>query len=149
METNSSVYILFFTIIMAYIIFSVIANMMLFDKLGKKKWLAIIPFVNDYIMFTSFLSIKEFWIYILSSIIYLICDLSHNYNVLVSVLYLISLIATSIIIVKLFDKIIQGFGANTLYSFGLILLYPVFMIYIMYKYELTDEMRNKLHVTNQ
>lgn len=64
METNSSTYLLFFTIIMAYIILSVIADMMLFDKLGKKKWLAIVPFVSEYIIFKSFLKTKEFWIFV-------------------------------------------------------------------------------------
>lgn len=41
------------------------------------------------------------------------------------------------------------FWANTLYSFGLILLYPVFMIYLIRKYELKDEMKNKLSIKNQ
>ena len=148
METNSSIYLLFFTIIMAYIILSVIADMMLFDKLGKKKWLAIVPFVSEYIIFKSFLKTKEFWIFMPSCIIYLVCCNLES-NVLVSILYLISLTIVSIIIVDLYDKILKCFGANTLYSFGLILLYPVFMIYLIRKYELKDEMKNKLSIKNQ
>lgn len=148
METNSSTYLLFFTIIMAHIVFSVIANMMLFDKLGKKKWLAIVPFVSEYIIIKSFMNKKAFWIFMPSYIVYLICCNLES-NVLVSILYLISLVIVSIIIVDLYNKILQSFGANTLYSFGLILLYPVFMIHIMYKYELTDEMKNKLSIKNQ
>jgi len=148
METNSSTYLLFFTIIMAYIVFSVIANMMLFDKLGKKKWLAIVPFVSEYIIIKSFMNKKAFWIFMPSYIIYLVCCNLES-NVLVSILYLISLAIVSIIIVDLYDKILKCFGANTLYSFGLILLYPVFMIYLIRKYELKDEMKNKLSIKNQ
>ena len=148
METNSSTYLLFFTIIMAYIVFSVIANMMLFDKLGKKKWLAIVPFVSEYIIIKSFMNKKAFWIFMPSYIIYLVCCNLES-NVLVSILYLISLAILSIIIVDLYDKILKCFGANTLYSFGLILLYPVFMIYLIRKYELKDEMKNKLSIKNQ
>lgn len=148
METNSSNYLLFFTIIMAYIVFSVIANMMLFDKLGKKKWLAIVPFVSEYIIIKSFMNKKAFWIFMPSYIIYLVCCNLES-NVLVSILYLISLAIVSIIIVDLYDKILKCFGANTLYSFGLILLYPVFMIYLIRKYELKDEMKNKLSIKNQ
>lgn len=85
MKTNSSIYLLFFTIIMAYIILSVIADMMLFDKLGKKKWLAIVPFVSEYIIFKSFLKTKEFWIFMPSYIIYLVCCNLES-NVLVSML---------------------------------------------------------------
>lgn len=148
METNSSIYLLFFTIIMAYIILSVIADMMLFDKLGKKKWLAIVPFVSEYIIIKSFMNKKAFWIFMPSYIIYLVCCNLES-NVLVSILYLISLAIVSIIIVDLYDKILKCFGANTLYSFGLILLYPVFMIYLIRKYELKDEMKNKLSIKNQ
>lgn len=148
METNSSTYLLFFTIKMAYIVFSVIANMMLFDKLGKKKWLAIVPFVSEYIIIKSFMNKKAFWIFMPSYIIYLVCCNLES-NVLVSILYLISLAIVSIIIVDLYDKILKCFGANTLYSFGLILLYPVFMIYLIRKYELKDEMKNKLSIKNQ
>ena len=148
METNSSTYLLFFTIRMAYIVFSVIANMMLFDKLGKKKWLAIVPFVSEYIIIKSFMNKKAFWIFMPSYIIYLVCCNLES-NVLVSILYLISLAIVSIIIVDLYDKILKCFGANTLYSFGLILLYPVFMIYLIRKYELKDEMKNKLSIKNQ
>lgn len=148
METNSSTYLLFFTIIMAYIILSVIADMMLFDKLEKKKWLAIVPFVSEYIIIKSFMNKKAFWIFMPSYIIYLVCCNLES-NVLVSILYLISLAIVSIIIVDLYDKILKCFGANTLYSFGLILLYPVFMIYLIRKYELKDEMKNKLSIKNQ
>ena len=45
-----------------------IGLLMLYGKLGEKKWIAIIPFFNEYALFKRVYSTKAFWIY-------MICDL--------------------------------------------------------------------------
>ena len=85
-----------------------IGLLMLYGKLGEKKWIAIVPFFNEYALFKRVYSTKAFWIY-------MICDL------LGSVLVAFESVALSIIGVALFIVVIVyqvKFAKNFAAAFG-------------------------------
>ena len=53
--------------IILYVV-DLIGLLKLYGKLGEKKWIAVIPFFNEYALFKKVYSTKAFWIYV-------ICDL--------------------------------------------------------------------------
>lgn len=57
----------FVVIFLLYYVFSIIGNVLIFNKagLGKKKWLGLIPIVNDFMLYKTFWNLKAFIVYII------------------------------------------------------------------------------------
>ena len=123
-------------------LFSLIGNVVLFQKIGKTKWLGFIPVINDYILYKSFWTTNAFVVYILSFLIY-------NITVYVSFtgstfIYIISALLSILMGVALMDKIRLAFGRGIGWLFGLVILYPLFIILLAYKYQLTEDFTKKM-----
>ena len=58
----------FVVIFLLYYVFSIIGNVLIFNKagLGKKKWLGLIPIVNDFMLYKTFWNLKAFIVYIIA-----------------------------------------------------------------------------------
>ena len=123
-------------------LFSLIGNVILFQKMGITKWLGLVPVINDYILYKSFWTTNAFIVYILSFLIY-------NITVYISFtgstfIYIISALLSMLMGVALMDKIRLAFGRGIGWLFGLVILYPLFIILLACKYELTEDFAKKM-----
>lgn len=116
-----------FAIVMIIYILTLIANIMLFEKAGKRPWLGVIPFVDSYTMYSTFWDAKLFWVYIVLYAVSLIFVRDS------AVLSLIVGIAMLVLNFLLQFKISKAFGKNWGYAIGLCLLYPIVGIVLFNK----------------
>lgn len=115
-----------------YVIFSLVANYFFFKKIGKNKWLGLIPFVNDYIYFSTFWNTQAYVVYLVSDVLLLFIPYLEPGNV-TKTIYCLASIATFAMNVLLMDKVRKAFGRGLGYLLGLVLLYPAFILYLAIK----------------
>lgn len=128
-------------------ILSIVANYLLFKKIGENKWLAICPIVNDYIIFRTFWSVKAFYGYIVLLVtlnIENICNLIDVDVTLPPILALIICFAGLFFEFLQMKKISEGFEKGTLCAFLLLFFYPFTMLYLVIKCEPTDDVKARV-----
>lgn len=125
-----------FLIIIGYNILSLIGNFILFGKIGKPRYLGLMPVVNDFVIFKTFWNVKMFFVYLVSYIFYYISSVSNfKFNAEANLILSIGLLA---IIITLMEKIRKAFNKNFLWTIGLIVCYPLFIILLAYKGEVNN-----------
>ena len=129
-------------VLIAYFIVSLIANYMLLGKIGRKKWPGLIPYVNDYFLFDSFWDNKAFAAWIVLYILTILCVRSSNHTL--TIIGMILSICNFVLSIMLYSKISKAFGKSALYTLGLVIIYPVFAIILVYKGELTSDFSDEL-----
>lgn len=121
-----------------YCILSLVANFFFFGKIGEKRFLGFIPFVNDFILFRHFWNVKIYFIFLAADILFsfhpMLVSESFSQN-----LYFISSAIVFVINILLMDKIRNRFGKGIGYLFGLIFLYPIFLIILARRGTMTEE----------
>lgn len=126
-----------FLIIIGYNILSLIGNFILFGKIGKPRYLGLMPVVNDFVIFKTFWNVKMFFVYLVLYIFYYISSVSNfKFNAEANLILSIGLLA---IIITLMEKIRKAFNKNFLWTIGLIVCYPLFIILLAYKGEMNIE----------
>lgn len=129
---------------------TLIANFLIFKKIGENKWLGLIPFVNDFVLFRTFWNVKSFVIYMIFYAVYnadKICGLigiKVDTNFIPPWLFIILSIIMIFMIIRLMDYIARGFGKGIGWAFGLALCYPIFGIILAVKYEPLPEITDKI-----
>lgn len=109
-----------------YNILTLTANFIMFKKIGKNKWLGLVPVVNDFILFDYFWSTKAFIVYIITYVLFWVSSISSG--TLAGCIYLITVIVVFVIDIILMDKIRKRFNKGFGYAIGLLALYPIFLI---------------------
>lgn len=134
----------FVVIFLLYYVFSIIGNVLIFNKagLGKKKWLGLIPIVNDFMLYKTFWNLKAF-------IVYIIAMTGNLYtrgttDKYIAGFCLLASITVLIMEVMMADRISKAFGKNVLWTLGLLIIFPVFAIILGCKGELTAEAKEKI-----
>lgn len=130
---------------------SLVGNVFLFSRIGEKKWLGLIPFVNDFVIFRAFWNVKQFIIYMIlyglfysNSIASGLCNLfgislAEDFTFLPMPLYMVVIIALMFYIIRTYDKIAKGFNKNGFWTLGLVVCYPIFIILLAKKGIPSDE----------
>ena len=124
-----------------YAILAVIGNIVLFNKIGRNKWLGLVPILNDYILFDTFWNRNVFAIYFTVYTLYSILCVSCSAN---NIIVIILSIAVLMLDIMLMDRISKGFDKSFLWTIGLMLLYPVFVIILACTSEPNDEVKAKV-----
>lgn len=134
----------FVVIFLLYYVFSIIGNVLIFNKagLGKKKWLGLIPIANDFMLYKTFWNLKAF-------IVYIIAMTGNLYTRGTTEKYiagfcLLASITVLIMEVMMADRISKAFGKNALWTLGLLIIFPVFAIILGCKGDLTAEAKEKI-----
>ena len=134
----------FVVIFLLYYVFSIIGNVLIFNKagLGKKKWLGLIPIVNDFMLYKTFWNLKAF-------IVYIIAMTGNLYtrgttDKYIAGFCLLASITVLIMEVMMADRISKAFGKNVLWTLGLLIIFPVFAIILGCKGDLTAEAKEKI-----
>lgn len=141
-EITSNFYLVLSIILTTYFIMSLIGNMFLIGAAGKRKWLGLIPIVNDYFIYKIYWSRKIFVIYILAIITRVFSSGSNDTTV--AAICLISSMILLVIEVMLADHISKAFDKNTLWTLGLLILFPIFAIILGWKGTLSEDIKKKL-----
>lgn len=131
--------IVFIAICIIYTL-TLIANIMLFEKSGKKPWLGVIPFVDSYIMYSTFWNAKVFWGYI---ILYAVSFTFANSAAAISLIIGIAMFALNLL---LQHRISTAFGKGWGYAIGLALLYPIVGVILFSKNDLTNEAKESIGI---
>lgn len=121
---------------------TLIANFILFRRIGKNQWFGLVPFLNDYIIFDTFWTYKAFIVNIALYVLSIL--LSESSSGFCSVLATLMNIAVLLIEVSLMNRISKGFGKGMWYTIGLIIMYPLFIIILALTCEPTDEVKEKI-----
>lgn len=130
-----------FSIASVYAILSIIGNVVLFNKIGRNKWLGLVPILNDYILFDTFWNRNVFFLYIIIYVVYsILCTACSANNIIVLILS----IAVLMLDIMLMDKISKGFDKSFLWTIGLMLLYPIFVTILACTSEPNDEVKAKV-----
>lgn len=134
---------------LVYFVGTLVGNWMLFGKMGERKWLGLIPVVDKYVIFKFFWSKKAFITYCICAAIYFLISKFGmlNANGTSSVCVIAFLIISIILLffyVALYDKISHGFGKGFLWTIGLLICYPLFIIILVKTTTLTEEFQNKI-----
>lgn len=140
-EITSNFYLVLSIILTTYFIMSLIGNMFLIGAAGKRKWLGLIPIVNDYFIYKIYWSRKIFVIYILAIITRV--SSSGSNDTTVAAICLISSMILLVIEVMLADHISKAFDKNVLWTLGLLILFPVFAIILGWKGTLSEDIKKK------
>lgn len=140
-EITSNFYLVLSIILTTYFIMSLIGNMFLIGAAGKRKWLGLIPIVNDYFIYKIYWSRKIFVIYILAIITRVFSSGSNDTTV--AAICLISSMILLVIKVMLADHISKAFDKNVLWTLGLLILFPVFAIILGWKGTLSEDIKKK------
>ena len=140
-EITSNFYLVLSIILTTYFIMSLIGNMFLIGAAGKRKWLGLIPIVNDYFIYKIYWSRKIFVIYILAIITRVFSSGSNDTTV--AAICLISSMILLVIEVMLADHISKAFDKNVLWTLGLLILFPVFAIILGWKGTLSEDIKKK------
>lgn len=134
----------FVVIFLLYYVFSIIGNVLIFNKagLGKKKWLGLIPIANDFMLYKTFWNLKAF-------IVYIIAMTGNLYTRGTTEKYiagfcLLASITVLIMEVMMADRISKAFGKNALWTIGLLIIFPVFAIILGCKGDLTTKAKEKI-----
>ena len=134
----------FVVIFLLYYVFSIIGNVLIFNKagLGKKKWLGLIPIANDFMLYKTFWNLKAF-------IVYIIAMTGNLYTRGTTEKYiagfcLLASITVLIMEVMMADRISKAFGKNALWTLGLLIIFPVFAIIHGGKGDLTTKAKEKI-----
>ena len=134
----------FVVIFLLYYVFSIIGNVLIFNKagLGKKKWLGLIPIANDFMLYKNFWNLKAF-------IVYIIAMTGNLYTRGTTEKYiagfcLLASITVLIMEVMMADRISKAFGKNALWTLGLLIIFPVFAIILGCKGDLTTKAKEKI-----
>ena len=134
----------FVVIFLLYYVFSIIGNVLIFNKagLGKKKWLGLIPTANDFMLYKTFWNLKAF-------IVYIIAMTGNLYTRGTTEKYiagfcLLASITVLIMEVMMADRISKAFGKNALWTLGLLIIFPVFTIILGCKGDLTTKAKEKI-----
>lgn len=134
----------FVVIFLLYYVFSIIGNVLIFNKagLGKKKWLGLIPIVNDFMLYKTFWNLKAF-------IVYIIAMTGNLYtrgtaDKYIAGFCLLASITVLIMEVMMADRISKAFGKNVLWTLGLLIIFPVFAIILGCKGDLTAKAKEKI-----
>ena len=134
----------FVVIFLLYYVFSIIGNVLIFNKagLGKKKWLGLIPIANDFMLYKTFWNLKAF-------IVYIIAMTGNLYTRGTTEKYiagfcLLASITVLIMEVMMADRISKAFGKSALWTLGLLIIFPVFAIILGCKGDLTAEAKEKI-----
>lgn len=134
----------FVVIFLLYYVFSIIGNVLIFNKagLGKKKWLGLIPIVNVFMLYKTFWNLKAF-------IVYIIAMAGNLYtrgttDKYIAGFCLLASITVLIMEVMMADRISKAFGKNALWTLGLLIIFPVFTIILGCKGDLTTEAKEKI-----
>ena len=134
----------FVVIFLLYYVFSIIGNVLIFNKagLGKKKWLGLIPIANDFMLYKTFWNLKAF-------IVYIIAMTGNLYTRGTTEKYiagfcLLASITVLIMEVMMADRISKAFGKNALWTLGLLIIFPVFTIILGCKGDLTTKAKEKI-----
>lgn len=131
-----------FVVLIAYFIISLVANYMLLGKIGRKKWPGLIPYVNDYFLFDSFWNNKVFVAWIVLYILTVLCVRNNNHTL--AIIGMILSICNFILSIMLYSRISKAFGKGSLYTLGLVIIYPIFAIILACKGELTNDFSDEL-----
>lgn len=133
----------FVVIFLLYYVFSIIGNVLIFNKagLGKKKWLGLIPIANDFMLYKTFWNLKAF-------IVYIIAMTGNLYTRGTTEKYiagfcLLASITVLIMEVMMADRTVNAFGKNALWTLGLLIIFPVFAIILGCKGDLTTKAKEK------
>lgn len=134
----------FVVIFLLYYVFSIIGNVLIFNKagLGKKKWLGLIPIANDFMLYKTFWNLKAF-------IVYIIAMTGNLYTrgtieKYIAGFCLLASITVLIMEVMMADRISKAFGKNALWTLGLLIIFPVFAIILGCKGDLTTKAKEKI-----
>ena len=134
----------FVVIFLLYYVFSIIGNVLIFNKagLGKKKRLGLIPIANDFMLYKTFWNLKAF-------IVYIIAMTGNLYTRGTTEKYiagfcLLASITVLIMEVMMADRISKAFGKNALWTLGLLIIFPVFAIILGCKGDLTTKAKEKI-----
>lgn len=141
-EITSNFYLVLSVILIAYFVISLVGNMFLVGASGEKKWLGLIPVINDYFIYKIYWSPKVFVVYILAVITRILSTGSTNTTIVA--ICLISNIILLIIEIMLADHISKAFDKNVLWTLGLLILFPVFAIILGWKGTLSEDIKKKL-----
>ena len=134
----------FVVIFLLYYVFSIIGNVLIFNKagLGKKKWLGLIPIANDFMLYKTFWNLKAFIVYIIAMTGNLYTrGTTEKY---VAGFCLLASITVLIMEVMMADRISKAFGKNALWTLGLLIIFPVFAIILGCKGDLTTKAKEKI-----
>lgn len=147
--TMAKVLLVLTTFVIIFTILTCIANCILFGKLGKKKWLGVIPVVNDYILYDVFWNRNIFFLYFgINLVMTIISRTVTTVSATMSAFYLVAFIIILFLNISLLTMISAAYGKtgikNILWSFGLFVLYPVFIIILACKGELTQDAKDKM-----
>ena len=134
----------FVVIFLLYDVCSIIGNVLIFNKagLGNKKWLGLIPIVNDFMLYKTFWNLKAF-------IVYIIAMTGNLYtrgttDKYIAGFCLLASITVLIMEVMMADRISKAFGKIALWTLGLLIIFPVFAIILGCKGDLTAGAKEKI-----
>ena len=137
-----SIFILVFTLLTCF------ANVILFGKIfgkeSKKKWLSFVPFVNDYIIYDTFWNTKMFALYIVVNfVMQVVTRFASEKSTSISVLYMVATLIVLFLDIAIMTHIATSFGktgfSNALWSIGLFVMYPLFVVILAKRNEFTPE----------
>lgn len=142
-----SLFILVFTLLTCF------ANVVLFGKIfgkeSKKKWLSFVPFVNDYIIYDTFWNTKMFALYIVVNfVMQVVTRFASEKSASISVLYMVATLIVLFLDIAIMIHIATSFGktgfSNVLWSIGLFVLYPLFVVILAKRNEFTPEVTESI-----
>ena len=130
----AGIFIVLAIYLLAFIIIDVIGSWNIFKKAGEKGWKAIIPFYSTYTMYK--IAWKPMWFWIWLSIV--VVDLTIYFIGLeignpemVAFSWLLTLVA-SLFYIPLSYQLSKSFGHGIGFTFGLIFLYPIFILILAF-----------------
>ena len=116
---------------------TLLANFLLFGKIGEKRWKGLVPILNDYVLFRHFWTVKAYAAYLITYLIFFAsARISAWPAVIVALLVSIVLL---IFVIREMDIISQAFGKGMGYTIGLTWFYPVFGIILAVNKELKEK----------
>lgn len=126
---------MFFTMLIIFWIFQIIAYWKLFTKAGEPGWKSIIPVYNSYIQYK--ISWKPMWFWITFAVLFvfeLLGQFGNPEAPNTALLIITSIVGLILLVINIMAtvKLSRAFGHGIGYAIGLIFLWPIFILILGY-----------------
>lgn len=113
-----------------WIVLTVIARWMVFQKAGEAGWKSIVPFYRDYTAYKIGWTTSMFWVWLVFTVIGNMAENAANGNAwsMYGIIGTICGLATVVIALGYSLNMARSFGKGTAFAIGLWVLEPVFMM---------------------
>ena len=152
-ELSDTIATILMILSLLFLVLTCFANVVLFGKIfgkeSKKKWLSFVPFVNDYIIYDTFWNTKMFALYIVVNfVMQVVTRFASEKSASISVLYMVATLIVLFLDIAIMIHIATSFGktgfSNVLWSIGLFVLYPIFVVILAKRNEFTPEVTESI-----